>query len=186
MFAGNVRVRFVRNGFVEIRVEGLTFRLDALDAFRLEHRLELARDQLDPTRPRIVHGTVLQGALQIVQHGQHLLEDDAFHVGARDFLIAHDAILVVDEFRALALQVSAMLRDFGLGAQVLADLGVRRIRLLSNNPKKIAGIGGYGLEVVERVPIEAAPSSENVGWLRERREREGHLLRAVRGGPSED
>jgi len=74
------------------------------------------------------------------------------------------------------------LRDFGLGAQVLADLGVRKIRLLSNNPKKIAGIAGYGIEVVARVPIEAAPTSENASWLRERREREGHLLVALRGG----
>jgi 3,4-dihydroxy 2-butanone 4-phosphate synthase/GTP cyclohydrolase II len=74
------------------------------------------------------------------------------------------------------------LRDFGLGAQVLSELGVRKIRLLSNNPKKIAGIGGYGIEVVARVPIEAAPTSENAGWLRERREREGHLLVALRGG----
>jgi 3,4-dihydroxy 2-butanone 4-phosphate synthase/GTP cyclohydrolase II len=75
---------------------------------------------------------------------------------------------------------SGTLRDFGLGAQVLAELGVRKIRLLSNNPKKIAGIGGFGIEVVERVAIEAAPTTENVGWLRERREREGHLLTALR------
>ncbi len=68
------------------------------------------------------------------------------------------------------------LREFGLGAQVLADLGVRKIRLVSNNPKKIAGIAGYGIEVVERVPIEVAQTSENASWLRERREREGHLL----------
>src|SRR5262249_42698341 len=72
------------------------------------------------------------------------------------------------------------LREFGLGAQVLAELGARKIRLLSNNPKKIAGIAGYGIEVVERVPIEAAPTTDNLGWLRERREREGHLLTAVR------
>jgi 3,4-dihydroxy 2-butanone 4-phosphate synthase / GTP cyclohydrolase II len=78
------------------------------------------------------------------------------------------------------------LRDFGLGAQVLAELGVRKIRLLSNNPKKIAGIAGYGIEVVERVPIEAAPTSENAGWLRERREREGHLLVALRGGDGDE
>ena len=74
------------------------------------------------------------------------------------------------------------LRDFGLGAQVLSDLGVRKIRLLSNNPKKIAGIGGYGIEVVERVPIEAAPTSDNLDWLRERREREGHLLTVRKAG----
>jgi 3,4-dihydroxy 2-butanone 4-phosphate synthase/GTP cyclohydrolase II len=74
------------------------------------------------------------------------------------------------------------LRDFGLGAQVLADLGVRKIKLLSNNPKKIAGIGGYGIEVVERVPIEAATTSDNRDWLRERREREGHLLSVRKAG----
>ncbi|MBI4509096.1 MAG: 3,4-dihydroxy-2-butanone-4-phosphate synthase [Deltaproteobacteria bacterium] len=68
------------------------------------------------------------------------------------------------------------LRDFGQGAQVLADVGVRKIRLLSNNPKKIAGIGGFGIEVVERVPIEATATTENLGWLRERREREGYLV----------
>ncbi len=68
------------------------------------------------------------------------------------------------------------LRDFGLGAQVLADLGVKRIRLLSNNPKKIAGIAGYGIEVAERVPIEASPASESASWLRDRREREGYLI----------
>jgi 3,4-dihydroxy 2-butanone 4-phosphate synthase/GTP cyclohydrolase II len=76
--------------------------------------------------------------------------------------------------------VSGALRDFGLGAQVLAELGVRKIRLLSNNPKKIAGIAGYGIEVVERVAIEAAATTENVAWLRERKEREGHLLTTVR------
>jgi 3,4-dihydroxy 2-butanone 4-phosphate synthase/GTP cyclohydrolase II len=53
------------------------------------------------------------------------------------------------------------LRDFGLGAQVLADLGLHRIRLLSNNPKRIAGLGGYSIDVVERVPFEV-PSSASV------------------------
>jgi 3,4-dihydroxy 2-butanone 4-phosphate synthase/GTP cyclohydrolase II len=67
------------------------------------------------------------------------------------------------------------LRDFGLGAQVLHDLGVRKIRLLSNNPKKIAGLTGFGIDVVERVPIEAEKTQENAGWLKGR-EREGHLV----------
>ncbi|MFH0903221.1 MAG: 3,4-dihydroxy-2-butanone-4-phosphate synthase [Pseudomonadota bacterium] len=78
------------------------------------------------------------------------------------------------------------LREFGLGAQVLASLGIRQIRLLSNNPKKIAGIAGFGIEVVERVPIEATATIDNAGWLREKREREGHLLSlgsGVDGGP---
>jgi 3,4-dihydroxy 2-butanone 4-phosphate synthase/GTP cyclohydrolase II len=67
------------------------------------------------------------------------------------------------------------LRDFGLGAQVLRDLGVKKIRLLSNNPKKIAGLGGFGIDVVERVPIQAERTAENAGWLKGR-EREGYLL----------
>jgi 3,4-dihydroxy 2-butanone 4-phosphate synthase / GTP cyclohydrolase II len=71
------------------------------------------------------------------------------------------------------------LREFGLGAQVLADLGLRKIRLLSNNPKKIAGLAGYGIEVVECVPIESAPTGDNASWLVGRRDREGHLLSLV-------
>ena len=80
---------------------------------------------------------------------------------------------------AAASATPGALRDFGLGAQVLADLGVKKIRLLSNNPKKIAGLGGFGIDVVERVPIEAAETADNVGWLRERRERDGHLISVV-------
>jgi 3,4-dihydroxy 2-butanone 4-phosphate synthase/GTP cyclohydrolase II len=80
------------------------------------------------------------------------------------------------------IEQGGTLRDFGLGAQVLAELGVRKIKLLSNNPKKIAGIGGYGIEVVERVPIEATVTSENRDWLRERRERDGHLLSVRKAG----
>jgi 3,4-dihydroxy 2-butanone 4-phosphate synthase/GTP cyclohydrolase II len=68
------------------------------------------------------------------------------------------------------------LRDFGLGAQVLHDLGVRNIRLLTNNPKKIVGLQGFGLTVVERVPLEIAPTQQNIAYLRDKRN-QGHLLR---------
>ena len=68
------------------------------------------------------------------------------------------------------------LRDFGLGAQVLAELGVRRIRLMTNNPRKIVGLEGYGLCVTERVPLEISPTTHNLSWLRDKRDREGHLL----------
>jgi 3,4-dihydroxy 2-butanone 4-phosphate synthase/GTP cyclohydrolase II len=68
------------------------------------------------------------------------------------------------------------LRDFGLGAQVLAQLGVRSIRLLTNNPKKIVGLEGYDLTVVERVPLEVGETRHNVSFLRDKRDREGHLL----------
>jgi len=68
------------------------------------------------------------------------------------------------------------LRDYGIGAQILRDLGVRRMKLLTNNPKKIIGLEGYGLEVVERVPIEMAPSRSNRAYLAAKRDKLGHLL----------
>jgi 3,4-dihydroxy 2-butanone 4-phosphate synthase/GTP cyclohydrolase II len=68
------------------------------------------------------------------------------------------------------------LRDYGIGAQILRDLGVRRMRLLTNNPKKIVGLEGYGLQVVERVPLEMPPTRKNRAYLATKRDRMGHLL----------
>lgn len=68
------------------------------------------------------------------------------------------------------------LRDYGIGAQILFDLGVRQMRLLTNNPRKIKGIDGYGLQVVERVPLEMTPSPHNEGYLRTKKDKLGHLL----------
>ncbi|MDR7521155.1 MAG: bifunctional 3,4-dihydroxy-2-butanone-4-phosphate synthase/GTP cyclohydrolase II [Armatimonadota bacterium] len=67
-------------------------------------------------------------------------------------------------------------RDYGVGAQILADLGVRQMRLLTNNPLKRAGLEGYGLQVVERVPLEVPPNRENYAYLKAKRHRLGHLL----------
>jgi 3,4-dihydroxy 2-butanone 4-phosphate synthase/GTP cyclohydrolase II len=68
------------------------------------------------------------------------------------------------------------LRDYGVGAQILVDLGIRDIRLLTNNPKKIIGLEGYGLRVVERVPIEVPPNSANVKYLKTKKKKLGHIL----------
>ena len=68
------------------------------------------------------------------------------------------------------------LRDYGIGAQILRDLGVRKMRLLTNNPKKIVGLEGYGLEVVERLPIEIPGDSENKEYLKCKRDKMGHML----------
>ncbi|MFQ5579489.1 MAG: bifunctional 3,4-dihydroxy-2-butanone-4-phosphate synthase/GTP cyclohydrolase II [Nitrospiria bacterium] len=71
------------------------------------------------------------------------------------------------------------LRDYGIGAQILVDLGLRTIRLMTNNPRKIVGLDGYGLEVSERVPIETAPHEENVHYLRTKKDKLGHILSQV-------
>jgi len=68
------------------------------------------------------------------------------------------------------------LRDYGIGAQILVDLGLTTIRQLTNNPKKIVGLEGYGLHVTERVPIEVAPGDENQRYLRVKRDKMGHIL----------
>ncbi|CUS78846.1 3,4-dihydroxy 2-butanone 4-phosphate synthase / GTP cyclohydrolase II [Candidatus Kryptobacter tengchongensis] len=68
------------------------------------------------------------------------------------------------------------LRDYGIGAQILVDLGIKKMRLLTNNPKKIIGLAGYGLEVVERVPIEIQPNDINIHYLRTKRDKLGHLI----------
>ena len=68
------------------------------------------------------------------------------------------------------------LRDYGIGAQILRDLGVRKMNLLTNNPKKIVGLEGYGLEVLERVPIEMPPTRRNRAYLVTKRDKMGHLL----------
>ena len=68
------------------------------------------------------------------------------------------------------------LREYGLGAQILVDLGLKTIRLLTNNPKKVVGLEGYGLEIIEQVPIRVRPNQHNARYLRTKRDKLGHLL----------
>ncbi len=75
-----------------------------------------------------------------------------------------------------ALGFKPDLRDYGIGAQILLDLGVRKIKLLTNNPKKVVGLQGYGLEIVERAPIEMQPNENNEKYLRTKRDKLGHLI----------
>jgi len=71
------------------------------------------------------------------------------------------------------------LRNYGIGAQILRDLGVRRLRLMTNNPSKYVGVSGYGLEIVERVPLEVPPTDTSRDYLRTKRDKLGHLLKLV-------
>lgn len=76
----------------------------------------------------------------------------------------------------LELGFKADLRDYGIGAQILVNLGIKYIRLMTNNPKKVVGLEGYGINIVERVPIEVEPSKSNIKYLQTKRDKLGHLL----------
>ena len=76
-----------------------------------------------------------------------------------------------------ALGFDPDLRDYGTGAQILVDLGLKKIRLITNNPQKIVGLEGYGLKVVERIHIEVLPNPKNLKYLKAKKEKLGHVLR---------
>jgi len=78
------------------------------------------------------------------------------------------------------------LRDYGIGAQILRDLGIQRLRLLTNNPNKIIGLEGYGLSVAERIPLETIPHEQNVAYLRTKQKKLGHLLSNLKDSAQED
>ncbi len=99
------------------------------------------------------------------------------HNKLKAYSLQDNGMDTVDANISLGLPVD--LRHYGVGAQILVDLGVRKLRLLTNNPRKVVGLESHGLELVERVPIEAQATDENRRYLTAKRERLGHILKAL-------
>jgi 3,4-dihydroxy 2-butanone 4-phosphate synthase / GTP cyclohydrolase II len=169
------------------------------DVDKAQH-LALVKGTIDPQQPTLVRvhsecltgdvfgsqrcdcGEQLQSAMQqIEQHGSGIvlyMRQEGRGIGLVNKLKAyalqdhgHDTVEANE-----ALGFKPDLRDYGIGAQILSDLGVRRIRLMTNNPKKVVGLEGYGLEIVERVPVQIAATKANLRYLTTKREKMGHLL----------
>jgi 3,4-dihydroxy 2-butanone 4-phosphate synthase/GTP cyclohydrolase II len=131
-------------------------------------------------------GTQLQGALQrISEAGMGVLVYLRGHEGRgigiahklRAYTLQDEGHDTVDANVELGLPVDS--REYGIGAQILVDLGITTMRLLTNNPAKYGGLEGYGLEIIERVPLLTVPNPENIRYLRTKQQRLGHFLEGL-------
>lgn len=160
----------------------------------------LVKGEISPDKPTLVrvHSECLTGdvfsslrcdcndqlhsALKIIsEHGSGILlymRQEGRGIGLagkiRAYKLQDDGLDTVEANEKLGYR--ADLRDYGIGAQILLDLGVRKMRLLTNNPKKIVGLEGYGLEIVERLPLEVHPQPHNEKYLKTKRDKLGHLI----------
>ena len=164
------------------------------------HHLALVRGKIDPKQPVLVrvHSECLTGDVfgsrrcdcgsqlhqsmrQIAQHGTGILlymrqEGRGIGLPAKihAYKLQEDGLDTVQANRKLGFPTD--LREYGMGAQILSDLGVRKIRLMTNNPRKVVGLSGHGLQITARVPIKSVPHAENERYLKTKKRTMGHLL----------
>ncbi len=168
-----------------------------------EENIALVRGEIDSTKPVLVRvhsqdliGDVF-GSSRADSGGQlhtALERIDSEGAGVLLYLLQEGrGIGLLNKLKALELQeaghdtveaneqlgFAADQRDYGIGAQILRDLGVRRMRLMTNNPSKYVALDGYGLEIVERLPLELPPSDDSRAYLKTKREKMGHLLKLI-------
>ena len=164
------------------------------------HHLALVRGKIDPKQPVLVrvHSECLTGDVfgsrrcdcgsqlhqamrQIAQHGTGILlymrqEGRGIGLPAKihAYKLQEDGLDTVQANRKLGFPTD--LREYGMGAQILSDLGVRKIRLMTNNPRKVVGLSGHGLQITARLPIKSVPHAENKRYLKTKKRKMGHLL----------
>ena len=164
------------------------------------HHLALVRGKIDPKQPVLVrvHSECLTGDVfgsrrcdcgsqlhqamrQIAQHGTGILlymrqEGRGIGLPAKihAYKLQEEGLDTVQANRKLGFPMD--LREYGMGAQILSDLGVRKIRLMTNNPRKVVGLSGHGLQITARLPIKSVPHPENKRYLKTKKRKMGHLL----------